>query len=91
MRGICSNHPLLPHASLLHNAPFCEVVASLFAKATLDVVHRLRALPGLQNRRYAKWPPLVSVAQPSALPGRWRALRATVCAHLWLWWHPGIN
>ena len=26
---------------------------------------------GEGNRRYAKWPSLESVAQPSALPGRW--------------------
>ena len=31
---------LRPLATLLHNAPFCEVVASRYAKATLDVVRR---------------------------------------------------
>ena len=40
--------------------------------------------PGLQNRRYAKWPSLETSAQPSALPGRWHALRAAICAPLWV-------
>lgn len=39
------------------------------------------------NRRYAKWPLLELVAQPLALPGRWHALRAAVCASLCLSWH----
>jgi len=46
---------------------------------------------GEGNRRYAKWPSLESVAQPSALPGRWHALRAAVCAPLWLSWRCGIG
>lgn len=69
-RGTCGTRPLRPPAALLHNAAFCKVVASRYAKATLGVVHRLRALTGLQNRRYAKWPSLEAVAQPSALPGQ---------------------
>lgn len=34
---------------------------------------------GLQKRRYAKLPTLERARQPSALPGRWRALRAAAC------------
>ena len=58
VRGSCGIRPLRPPASLLHNAAFCEVFASRYAKAALGVVHRLRALTGLQNRPYAKWPEL---------------------------------
>ena len=38
--GCCSARPLRPHASLLHNAAFCEVFASRCAKAPLSVAHR---------------------------------------------------
>ena len=56
--GFCGVHPLRPPAALLHKAAFCEVVASRYAKAALGVDHRWRALTGLQNRPYAKWPAL---------------------------------
>ena len=46
---------------------------------------------GEGNRLYAKLPSLESVAQPSALPGRWHAQRAAICAPLWLSWHLGIG
>ncbi len=69
-------------------------VAGTFTKFGL----KLRLVPvtasrpsGEGNRRYAKWLSLESVAQPSALPGRWHALRAAVCAPLWLSWHRGIG
>ena len=91
LRGSCGTRPLRPPASLLHNAAFCEVVASRYAKAALCVVHRFRALTGSQNRPYAKWPSLGTVAQPSALPGRVRALRAASRAPFWLSWRCGIS
>ena len=84
VRGSCGTRPLRPPAALLHKAAFCKVLASRCAKAALGVAHRWRALAGLQNRHYAKWPSLESVAQPSALPVRIRALRAAVCSPLWL-------
>ena len=46
---------------------------------------------GEGNRLYAKLPSRESVAQPSALPGRWHAHRAAICAPLWLSWHLGIG
>lgn len=85
--GFCGARPLRPPAALLHKAAFCEVVASRCAGAPLGAVHRCRALAGSQNRPYAKWPSLGTVAQSSALPGRIRALRAATCTPLWLsWW-----
>jgi hypothetical protein len=62
----------------LHNAAFCEVVTSRYAKAALGVDHRMCALTGLQNRRYAKLPTLKRL--PDACTSRSpRALRAAVC------------
>ena len=55
------------------------------------VSHTASRPSGFQNRRYAKWPSLESVALPSALPGRIRALRAAVCAPLWVYLHLGIG
>jgi hypothetical protein len=70
------------------HCPQCPPVAAL----KLRLVPVTAARPsGEGNRRYAKWPSLESVAQPSALPGRWHALRAAVCAPLWLSWHLGIG
>ena len=68
--GIGGIRPLRPPASLLHKAAFCKVVASRYAEAALSVGHRWRALTGLQNGPYAKWPTLAAVAQPSAHPGQ---------------------
>jgi hypothetical protein len=66
----------------------CRAVAPL----KLHLVPHTASRPsGLQNRRYAKWPSLETVAQPSALPGRWRALRTAVCAPLWVCLHLGIS
>jgi hypothetical protein len=45
-----------PHASLLHNALFCEVLGQSFRKLHLVSKHRLRRPTGSQNTRYAKWP-----------------------------------
>ena len=70
------------------HCPQCPPVAAL--KLRLVPVTASRP-SGEGNRRYAKWPSLESVAQPSALPGRWHALRAAVCAPLWLSWRCGIS
>jgi hypothetical protein len=40
VRGSCGTRPLRPPALLLHNAAFCEVCTSRFAKAPLGVAHR---------------------------------------------------
>lgn len=70
------------------HCPQCPPVAAL----KLRLVSVTAARPsGEGNRRYVKWPSLESVAQPSALPGRWHALRAAVCASLWLSWRCGIS
>lgn len=79
-------HPLRFY--ITPHCPQCPPVAAL--KLRLVSVTALRP-SGEGNRRYAKWPSLESVAQPSALPGRWHALRAAVCAPLWLSWHLGIG
>ena len=68
---------LRPPASLLHNAAFCKVLASRYAKAALGVAHRWRALSGFQNRRYAKLPslersPVVGASRSLARPTRRR-------------------
>jgi hypothetical protein len=60
----------------LHKAAFCKVVASHYAKAALGVVHRLRALTGLQNGPYAKWPSLGTGASPC---GRCDRLASVSC------------
>ena len=79
-------HPLRFY--ITPHCPQCPPVAAL----KLRLVPVTAARPsGEGNRRYAKWPSLESVAQPSALPGRWHALRAAVCAPLWLSWHRGIG
>lgn len=65
----------------LHKAALPSVPASRCAKASLGAGHRC-APYRVKATRYAKWPSLESVAQPSALPGRIRALRAAVCAPL---------
>jgi hypothetical protein len=58
------------------HCPQCPSVAAL----KLPLVPVTASRPsGEGNRRYAKWPSLESVAQPSALLGR--------CAPLWLSWH----
>jgi hypothetical protein len=75
-------HPLRFY--ITPHCPQCPPVAAL--KLRLVPVTASRP-SGEGNRRYAKWPSLESVAQPSALPGRWHALRAAVCAPLWLSWH----
>ena len=79
-------HPLRFY--ITPHCPQCPPVAAL--KLRLVPVTASRP-SGEGNRRYAKWPSLESVAQPSALPGRWHALRAAVCAPLWLSWHRGIS
>ena len=79
-------HPLRFY--ITPHCPQCPPVAAL----KLRLVSVTAARPsGEGNRRYAKWPSLESVAQPSALPGRLHALRAAVCAPLWLSWHLGIG
>ncbi len=61
----------------LHNAPFCKMSAS---QSQAPFVAATASRPaGLQKRRYAKLPTLMRARQPSALPGRWRALRAVAC------------
>ena len=79
-------HPLRFY--ITPHCPQCPPVAAL--KLRLVPVTASRP-SGEGNRRYAKWPSLESVEQPSALPGRWHALRAAVCAPLWLSWHRGIG
>ncbi len=79
-------HPLRFY--ITPHCPQCPSVAAL--KLRLVPVTASRP-SGEGNRRYAKWPSLESVAQPSALPGRWHALRVAVCAPLWLSWHRGIG
>lgn len=79
-------HPLRFY--ITPHCPQCPPVAAL--KLRLVPVTASRP-SGEGNRRYAKWPSLESVAQPSALPGRWHALRAAVCAPLWLLWRCGIG
>ena len=79
-------HPLRFY--ITPHCPQCPPVAAL--KLRLVPVTASRP-SGEGNRRYAKWPSLESVAQPSALPGRIRALRAAVCAPLWLSWRCGIG
>ena len=79
-------HPL--HFYIMPHCPQCPPVAGL----KLRFVPVTAARPsGKGNRRYAKWPSLESVAQPSALPGRWHALRAAVRASWWLSWRCGIS
>ena len=91
VRGSCGARPLRPPASLLHNAAL-PLSSPPVAALKLRLVPVTASRPsGEGNRRYAKWPSLESVAQPSALPGRWHALRAAVCAPLWLSWHRGIG
>ena len=91
VRGVCSVRPLRPPASLLHITASSSVPASRCAKAPLGAGHRLRALSGEDYGHYAKWPSLEAVEQPSALPARIRALRAAVCAPLWVCLHLGIS
>jgi hypothetical protein len=79
-------HPLRFY--ITPHCPQCPPVAAL--KLRLVPVTASRP-SGEGNRRYAKWPSLESVAQPSALPGRLLALRAAVCAPLWMSWHLGIG
>jgi hypothetical protein len=82
----CYGHPLRFY--ITPHCPQCPPVAAL----KLRLVPVTAARPsGEGNRRYAKWPSLESVAQSSALPGRLHALRAAVCAPLWLSWHRGIG
>jgi len=87
VRGSCGPRPLR-QSYIKPHCPQCPPVAAL--KLRLVPVTASRP-SGEGNRRYAKWPSLESVAQPSALPGRWHALRAAVCAPLWLSWHRGIG
>ena len=78
-----------PAAAKLHNAALPSVSTS---QSQAPFVAATASRPsGEGNRLYAKLPSLESVAQPSALPGRWHALRAAVCAPLWLSWHRGIG
>ena len=79
-------HPLRFY--ITPHCPQCPAVAAL----KLRLVPVTAARPsGEGNRRYAKWPSLEAVAQPSALPGRWRALRSAVCTPLWVCLHLGIS
>ena len=75
-RGGGGTRPLRPPASLLHKAAFCKVVASRYAEAALGVGHRWRALPGLQNGPYAKWPSPGTGARPC---GRCVAVASVSC------------
>ncbi len=76
-----------PAAAKLHNAALPSVSTS---QSQAPFVAATASRPsGEGNRLYAKLPSLESVAQPSALPGRWHALRAAVCAPLWMSWHLG--
>ena len=91
VRGSCGTRQLRPPASLLHNAALPSVPASRGAKAPLGAgqrcaPYRVKATGVMQSGLH-----LESVAQPSTLPGRWHALRAAVCAALWLSWHLGIG
>ena len=84
VRGSCGTRQLRPPASLLHNAALPSVPASRGAKAPLGAgqrcaPYRVKATGVMQSGLH-----LESVAQPSTLPGRWHALRAAVCAALWL-------
>ena len=78
-----------PATAKLHNAALLSVSASQ-SQAPFVAATASRPL-GEGNRLYAKLPSLGTVAQPSALPGRWHALRAAVCAPLWLLCHRGIG
>ena len=79
-------HPLRFY--ITPHCPQCPPVAAL----KLRLVPVTASRPSCEgNRRYVKWPSLESVAQPSAHHGRWHALRAAVCAPLWLSWHLGIG
>ena len=79
-------HPLRFY--ITPHCPQCPAVAAL----KLHLVPVTASRPsGEGNRRYAKWPSLESVAQPSALPGRVRALRAASRAPFWLSWRCGIS
>jgi hypothetical protein len=63
-----------PATAKLHNAALPSVPAS---QSQAPFVAATASRPsGEGNRRYAKLPTLEAVAQPSALPGRIRALRA---------------
>ncbi len=73
-RGSCGSRPLRQYYITPH-CPQCPPVATL--KLRLVPVTASRP-SGEGNRRYAKLPSLGTVAQPSALPGRVRALRAAV-------------
>lgn len=71
----CGARPLRPHAALLHNAAFCKVFASRCAKAPLGVAHRCAPSRVCKTGVMQSGLRLVRARQPSALPGRWRALR----------------
>ena len=89
--GSCGTRPLRPPASLLHNAAFCKVSASRCAEAPLGVAHRFapsRVSKTGVMQSGLRW---VRAHQPSALPGRWRALRAAARSPLWLRWQQGIG
>ena len=65
--------------------------ASRYAEAPLGVTHRLRALSGLQNKPYAKWPSLNSVASAGgATPVACAPWRLQLCA-LWVGQHLGTG
>ena len=85
VRGSCGARPLR-QSYIKPHCPQCQPVS----RKLLLWQPPLRALSGEGNRLYAKLPSLGTVAQPSALPGRWHALRVAVCAPLWLsvaLWH----
>ena len=91
VRGSCGTRALYGHPLRFYITPHCPQYPAV-AALKLRLVPVTAARPsGEGNRRYAKWPSLESVAQPSALPGRWHALCAAVCAPLWLLWHRGIG
>jgi hypothetical protein len=78
-----------PATAKLHKAALPSVPASQ-SQAPFVAATASRPL-GEGNRLYAKLPSLESVAQPLALPGRWHALCATVCAPFGLSWHRSIS
>ena len=70
VRGSCGTRALYGHPLRFYITPHCPQYPAV-AALKLRLVPVTAARPsGEGNRRYAKWPSLESVAQPSALPGR---------------------
>ena len=76
--------PATAHTLRFYIRPHCPQCPAVTALKLRFVLVTATRPSGEGNRHYAKWPSLESVAQPSALPGRVRALHAAVCAPLWL-------